>query len=135
MAEIKTLQDKDLDMPCKHKNHTSLKHIGLKLICQDSWCKRPLRPPTHTHPRAVSYINRILPSLFIEHLVPFNIHFDFTSSSIQAPCWRCLQLPARQNCFPKTWYIPRVSTSAIHRNSESRMSDQVTGSKIYSQGI
>ena len=41
MAEIKTIQDKDLDMPCKHKNHTSLKHIGLKLACQDSSCKRP----------------------------------------------------------------------------------------------
>ena len=24
MAENKTIQDKDLDMPCKHKNHTSL---------------------------------------------------------------------------------------------------------------
>ena len=23
--------NKDLDMPCKHKNHTGLKHIGLKL--------------------------------------------------------------------------------------------------------
>ena len=42
MAEYKTIQDKDLDMPCKHKNHTSLKHIGLKLACQDSSCKRPL---------------------------------------------------------------------------------------------
>ena len=41
MAENKTIQDKDLDMPCKHKNHTSLKHKGLKLACQDSSCKRP----------------------------------------------------------------------------------------------
>ena len=41
MVENKTIQDKDLDMPCKHKNHTSLKHIGLKLACQDSSCKRP----------------------------------------------------------------------------------------------
>ena len=41
MAENKTIQDKDLDVPCKHKNHTSLKHIGLKLACQDSSCKRP----------------------------------------------------------------------------------------------
>ena len=39
MAENKTIQGKDLDMPCKHKNHTSLKHIGL--ACQDSSCKRP----------------------------------------------------------------------------------------------
>ena len=23
--------NKDLDMPCKHKNYTGLKHIGLKL--------------------------------------------------------------------------------------------------------
>ena len=46
MAENKTIQDKDLDMPCKHKNHTSLKHIGLKLACQDSSCKRPLRKVT-----------------------------------------------------------------------------------------
>ena len=44
MAENKTIQDTDLDMSCKHKNHTSLKHIGLKLACQDSSCKRPLRP-------------------------------------------------------------------------------------------
>ena len=42
MAENKTILDKDLDMPCKHKNHTSLKHIGLNLACQDSSCKRPL---------------------------------------------------------------------------------------------
>ena len=41
MVENKTIQDKDLDMPCKHKNHTSLKHIGLKLACQDSSCKQP----------------------------------------------------------------------------------------------
>ena len=41
MAENKTIQDKGLDVPCKHKNHTSLKHIGLKLACQDSSCKRP----------------------------------------------------------------------------------------------
>ena len=41
MAENKTIQGKDLDMPCKHKKHTSLKHIGLKLACQDSSCKRP----------------------------------------------------------------------------------------------
>ena len=41
MAENKTIQDKDLDMPCKHKNHTCLKNIGLKLACQDSSCKRP----------------------------------------------------------------------------------------------
>ena len=45
MAENKTIQDKDLDMPCKHKNHTSLKHVGLKLACQDSSCKRPLSLP------------------------------------------------------------------------------------------
>ena len=41
MAENKTIQVKDLDMPCQNKNHTSLKHIGLKLACQDSSCKRP----------------------------------------------------------------------------------------------
>ena len=43
MAENNTIQDKSLDMPCKHKNHTSLKHIGLKLACQDSSCKRPFK--------------------------------------------------------------------------------------------
>ena len=43
MAENKTIQDKDLGMPCKHKNHTSLKHIGRKLACQYSSCKRPLK--------------------------------------------------------------------------------------------
>ena len=46
MAENKTIQDKDLDMPCKHKNHTSLKHIGLKLACQGSSCKRPFSNKT-----------------------------------------------------------------------------------------
>ena len=46
MAENKTIQGKDLDMPCKHKNHTSLKHKGLKLACQDSSCKRPLKAQT-----------------------------------------------------------------------------------------
>ena len=46
MAENKTIQDKDLDMLCKHKIHTSLKHIGLKLACQDSSCKGPLSSTT-----------------------------------------------------------------------------------------
>ena len=43
MAENKTIHDKHLDMPFKHKNHTSLKHIGLKLACQESSCKRPIK--------------------------------------------------------------------------------------------
>ena len=52
MAKNKTIQDKDLDMPCKHKNHTSQKHIGLKLACQDSSCKRPFR--VFTVPNAIN---------------------------------------------------------------------------------
>ena len=41
MAENKTIQDKDLDMPCKHKNHKSLKHIGLKLACKTARVNGP----------------------------------------------------------------------------------------------
>ena len=41
MAENKTIKDKD--MACKHKKHTSLKHIGLKLAFQVSLCKRSLK--------------------------------------------------------------------------------------------
>ena len=47
MAKNKTIQDKDQnDMPCKRKNHTSLKHIGLNIACQDSSCKWPLSVQT-----------------------------------------------------------------------------------------
>ena len=40
---VYTVRDKDLEMPFKHKNHTSLEHIGLNIACQDSSRKRPLK--------------------------------------------------------------------------------------------
>ena len=36
--------NKDLDMPCKHKNHTGLKHIGLKLEVKTARVNGLLRP-------------------------------------------------------------------------------------------
>ena len=65
MAENKTIQDKYLDMSCKHKNHTSLKHIGLKLACQDSSCKRPLRQRLCPYIMTVTLLKKeaVLPSL------------------------------------------------------------------------
>ena len=56
MAENKTIKDKD--MPCKHKNHTSLKHIGLKLACHDSLCKRPLTATWHQENRTLKQSNQ-----------------------------------------------------------------------------
>ena len=51
MTENKAIKDKD--MPFKHKNHTSLKHIGLKLACQ-----RPLTTTWYQENRTLKQSNQ-----------------------------------------------------------------------------